>query len=136
MPSFKKSLIVKQFQGNYLKVFFRGKEDNSNTSYKDTFEALQTRKSKWTPPESQRASSPLKRLFINKCRYDINKLNFNRNTKFSTLSSEERAALENLRRFACLAGRPLPKRSFLTPLLMLKSIKISLPMTNKLSRAL
>ena len=50
MLSFQKSLIVKQFQGNYLKVFFRGKEDDSNTSYKDTFEALQTRKSKWTPP--------------------------------------------------------------------------------------
>ena len=29
-------------------------------------------------------------------RHDINKLNFNRNTKFSNLSSEERAALENL----------------------------------------
>ena len=29
MPSFKKSLIVKQFQGNYHKVFFRGKEDDS-----------------------------------------------------------------------------------------------------------
>ena len=56
MPSFKKSLIVKQFRGNYLKVSFRGKEDDSNTSYKDTFEALQTRKSMWTPPESQFSS--------------------------------------------------------------------------------
>ena len=35
-------------------------------------------------------------FFINKCRNDINKLNFNRNTKFSNLSSEERAALKNL----------------------------------------
>ena len=35
-------------------------------------------------------------FFIKKCRHDINKLNFNRNTKFSNLSSEERAALENL----------------------------------------
>ena len=35
-------------------------------------------------------------FFINKCRHDINKLNFNRNTKFSNLSSEERAALKNL----------------------------------------
>ena len=34
-------------------------------------------------------------FFINKCRHDINKLNFNRITKFSNLSSEERAALEN-----------------------------------------
>ena len=37
----------------------------------------------------QRASSPRRR-------HDINKLNFNRNTKFSSLSSEERAALKNL----------------------------------------
>ena len=35
-------------------------------------------------------------FFIKKCRHDINKLNFSRNTKFSNLSSEERAALENL----------------------------------------
>ena len=48
---------------------------------------------KWTPPEGQFASL---HFFINKCRYDINKLNFNRNTEFSNLSSEERAALENL----------------------------------------
>ena len=33
---------------------------------------------------------------MNKCRHGINKLNFNRDTKFSKLSSEERAALENL----------------------------------------
>ena len=36
------------------------------------------------------------RFFIKKCRHDINKLNFNHNTKFSNLSSEEGAALENL----------------------------------------
>ena len=39
---------------------------------------------------------PLLIFFIKKCRHDINKLNFNRNTIFSNLSSEERAALENL----------------------------------------
>ena len=45
----------------------------------------------------QRASSPLFIFFfINKCRHDINKLNFNRDTKFSKLSSEEGAAVENL----------------------------------------
>ena len=53
---------------------------------------LQTRKSKWTPPEGQFASLD---FFIKKC-HDINKLNFNRNTKFSNLSLEERAALKNL----------------------------------------
>ena len=78
-----------------LKAFFHDKEDDSNTSDKDTFETLQVRKSKWTPPEGQFASLD---FFINKCRHDINKLNFNRNTKFSNLSSEERAALQNLRK--------------------------------------
>ena len=101
-----------------LKAFFHDVEDDSNTSDKDIFETLQTRKSNWTSPEGQ---------FINKCRHDINKLNFNRNTKLSNLSSGERAALEDLRkcndtmncqsgrqrrRFGCLAGRPLPKRIF------------------------
>ena len=76
-----------------LKAFFHDKEDDSNTSDKDTFETLQVRKSKWTPPEGQFASLD---FFINKCRHDINKLNFHRNTKFSNLSSEERAALQNL----------------------------------------
>ena len=33
-----------------------------------------------------------------KCCHDINKLNFNRDTKFSNLSLEDRAALENLRK--------------------------------------
>ena len=35
-------------------------------------------------------------FFINKCRHDINKHNFNRNTKFSNLSSEETAALQKV----------------------------------------
>ena len=65
------------------------------TSDKDTFETLQTQKSKWTPPEGQFASLD---FFINKCHHDVNKLNFNCNTKFSNLSSEERAALQNLRK--------------------------------------
>ena len=47
----------------------------------------------WTPPEGQFASLD---FVITKCRHHINKLNFNCNTKFSNLSSEERAALENL----------------------------------------
>ena len=81
------------FRHVQLKAFFHDKEDDSNTSDKDIFETLQTRKSKWTPPEGQFASLD---FFINKCRHDINKLNFNGNTKFSNLSSEERAALKNL----------------------------------------
>ena len=52
-----------------------------------------TKKIEVDSPEGQFASLD---FFINKCRHDINKLNFNRNTKFSNLSSEERAALGNL----------------------------------------
>ena len=76
-----------------FKAIFDDKEDDSYTSDKVIFETLQTRKSKWTPPEGQ--FTPLD-FFIKKCRHDIDKLNFNRNTKFSNLSSEERTALENL----------------------------------------
>ena len=76
-----------------IKAFFHDKEDASNTLGKDIFETLQTRKSKWTPPEGQFASLD---FFINKCRHNISKLNLNRNTKFSNFSSEERVALENL----------------------------------------
>ena len=87
-----------------LKAFFHDKEDDSNTSDKDIFETLQTRKSKWTPPEGQFAS-----LDFKKCRHDINKLNFNRNTKFSNLSSEERAALKSQCTEISRKVRPRPK---------------------------
>ena len=76
-----------------LKAFFHDKEDDSDTSNKDVFKTLQVRKSKWTPPEGQFASLD---FFTKKCRHDIHKLKFNRNTKFSNLSSEEWAALKNL----------------------------------------
>ena len=56
------------------------------------FRTLQIRKSKWTPPKGQFASLD---FFIKKCRYAINKLKFNRNTKFSNLSSEEWSALKS-----------------------------------------
>ena len=64
-----------------LKAFFHDKEDDSDSSNKDTFETLQIRKSKWTPPEDKFASLD---FFIKKCPHDIYKLKFNRNTKFST----------------------------------------------------
>ena len=47
------------------------------------------------PPEGQFDSLD---FFTQKCRHDIHKLKFNRNTKFSNLSSEEWAALKNLRK--------------------------------------
>ena len=78
-----------------LKAFFHDKEDDSNTSNKDTFETLQIRKSKWTPPEGQFSSLD---FFLKKCRHDINKLKFNRYTKFSNLSSEEWSALKSLKK--------------------------------------
>ena len=75
-----------------LKAFFHDKDDDSNISNKDTFKTLQIRKSKWNPPEGQFSSSY---FFIKTCRHDINKLKFNRNTKFSNLSSEEWLALKS-----------------------------------------
>ena len=100
---------------------------------------LQIRKFKWTPHEGQLSSLD---FFIKKCRHDINKLKFNRDTKFSILSSEEWSGLKSLkkrkemvigqqrRRSCCLTGRPLPKKkrsgNFLTSPFMLKSTKISL----------
>ena len=53
-----------------LKAFFHDKGDDSDTSNKD--------------------------IFTKKCRHDIHKLKFNRNSKFSNLSSEEWSALKNL----------------------------------------
>ena len=71
------------------------KEDDSNISNKDTFETLQIRKSKWTPPEGQFSSLD---FFIKKCGHDTNKLKFNCNTKFSNLSSEDWSALKSLKK--------------------------------------
>ena len=129
-----------------LKAFFHDKEDDSNTSDKDIFEMLQTRKSKWTFQEGQFASLD---FFPKKCCHDINKLNFNHNTKFSNLYLEERAALENLSKRKDLIVKAADKggalvvwradlyqKEALRQLFMLKSIKISLPLINKLSRAL
>ena len=70
-------------------------EDDSNISNKDTFETLQIRKSKWTPPEGQFSSLD---FFIKKCRHDVNKLKFNYNTKFSNLSSEDWSAIKSLKK--------------------------------------
>ena len=142
--------VEKFLRGLQLKAFLHDKEDDSNTSDKDIFETLQTRKSKWTPPEGQFASLD---FFIKKYRHDINKLNFNRITKFSNLSSEERAALENLSKLKDLIVKVVDKggalvvwradlyqkealRQLSDTSFMLKSIKISLPLINKLSRAL
>ena len=83
-------LLKNSFAAFNWKPFFHDKEDDSNISNKDTFETLQIQKSKWTPPEGQFTSLD---FFIKKCCHDINKLKFNRNTKFSILSSEKWLAL-------------------------------------------
>ena len=85
--------VEKFFRHVQLKAFFHDKEDDSDTSNKDIFETLLVRKSKWTSPQGQFASLD---FFTKKCRHDIHKLKFNRNTKFSNLSSEEWVALKNL----------------------------------------
>ena len=46
----------------------------------------------------QRVSSHLYIFSSKKCRHDINKLKFNRNTKFSNLFSEEWSALKSLKK--------------------------------------
>ena len=78
-----------------LKASFHDKADDSDTSNKDTFETLQIRKFKWTSHEGQLSSLD---FFIKKCRHDINKLKFNRDTKFSILSSEEWSGLKSLKK--------------------------------------
>ena len=65
--------------------------DDSDTSDKDIFETLQVRKS-----DSPRGTICLFRFFYQKCRHDIHKVKFNRNSKFSNLSAEEWAAHKNL----------------------------------------
>ena len=76
-----------------LKAFFHDKEDDSNTSGQRYFRDASDSK---IEVDSPRGPVCLFGFFVNKCRHDINKLNFNRNTKFSNLSSEERVALKNL----------------------------------------
>ena len=106
------SKILKKFLRRVqLNSFFHDKEGDSNTSDKDSYfqDALDLK----IKGDFPRGPFRLFRFFINKFRQDINKLNFNRNTKFFNLSSEERVALEDRKRcFGCLAGQTLPKRIF------------------------
>ena len=135
-----KQEVEKFLRRVHLKATFHDKQDVSNTSDKDIFETLQTRKPKWIPPDCQFASLD---FFIDKCRHDINKrLNFNRNTKFSDIPSEESAALEDLGKRSGLIVKAADKGgalvvwqtdltkkklcgNFLTPPFMLKAIKLT-----------
>ena len=91
----------------------------------------------------QRATSPLQFFaLIKKCRHDINKLEFNRNTKFSNLPTKDSrgwcqkilVSAESKRAdlYQKKASRQLSDTSFWT--FYAKSIKISLPLTPQKNR--
>ena len=89
-----------------LKAFFQNKEDTSRTSEKDIFDTINVWKSNWTPPEGQFTSVD---FFVQKSRYDIQKLKFNHFTKCSNLSTEEWAALKNLNKRRDIIIKPADK---------------------------
>ena len=131
------------------KFLLHDKEDDSDTSNKDTFETLQILKSKRNPLEGQ---SHLQIFLVKKCRHDMNKLKFNRNTKISNLSLEEQSTLKNLKKNAktqllkrptkaaqlLFSGTTSTKKklcgNFLTSSFMQKLTKISLSLTKTLSK--
>ena len=75
-----------------VKAFYH---DKSGCSDKDVFQKLNDRKSKWTPPDGQFATVD---FFLQKCRHDVSKLKFNRNSRSSNLKPDEWSALLNLRK--------------------------------------
>ena len=70
------------------------------------FDTINVRKSKWTLPEGQFTSVD---FLVQKCRYDIKKLKFNRFTKCSNLSTEEWAALQNRNKRKDIVIKPADK---------------------------
>jgi len=77
-----------------LKAFFHDKQDDSNTSDKNTFESLQIRKSKWTLPEGQFASLDFF-LLINAVTVSINLISIV-TPNFATFLRKRGRHLENL----------------------------------------
>ena len=78
-----------------LKAFFHDKNNSNGSSDKDVFQKLNNRKSKWTPPNGQFATVDFS---LQKCRHDISKLKFNRNSRSFNLKPDEWSALLNLRK--------------------------------------
>ena len=78
-----------------LKAFFHDKDNSNGSSDKDVFQKLNNRKTKWTPPDGQFAAVD---FFLQKCRHDISKLKFNRNSRSFNLKPDEWSALLNLRK--------------------------------------
>ena len=89
-----------------LKAHFHDKEKPSDEPQRDEFESLKPRKSNWTPLDGQFTSVD---LFVKKCRVDIQKLNFNKNLKFSNLSKEEWTAHQNLKTRDDIVIKPADK---------------------------
>ena len=80
-----------------LKAFFHYKSNPNGSSHKDGFQKLNDRKSKWTPPDGQFATVD---FFLQKCRHDVSKLKFNRNSRSFILKPDEWSTLLNLRKRA------------------------------------
>ena len=78
-----------------LQAFFHDKSNSNGSSDKDVFQKLNNHKSKWTPPDGQFATVD---FFLQKCRHDISKLKFNRNSRSFNLKPDEWSALLNLRK--------------------------------------
>ena len=78
-----------------LKAFFHDKSNFNGSSDKDVFQKLNNRKYKWTPPDGQFAAVD---FFLQKCRHDVSKLKFNRNSRSFNLKPDEWSALLNLRK--------------------------------------
>ena len=78
-----------------LQAFFHDKSNSNGSSHKDVFQKLNNHKSKWTPPDGQFATVD---FFLQKCRHDISKLKFNRNSRSFNLKPDEWSALLNLRK--------------------------------------
>ena len=88
-----------------LKAFFSD-NNSSQQPAKDPFELLSKRKSVWTPPDNQFASVD---LFIEKCRNDVNKINFDQKLRHSNLPKEEWTALRSLRSRSDIVIKPADK---------------------------
>ncbi|XP_033095683.1 uncharacterized protein LOC117100195 [Anneissia japonica] len=80
----------------YRRLRLKARFHNHNILPKeqDDFTCLVKNKSNWTPPAGQFKTLD---LYIEKCRHDVNQINFKRRTKCNNLSHQEIKALRSLR---------------------------------------
>ena len=76
-----------------IKAFLHDKSNSNGSSDKGVFQKLNNRKSKWTPPDGQFATVD---FFLQRCRHDVSKLKFNRESRSFNLKPDEWSALLNL----------------------------------------